>query len=133
MQYFHTINPVVLCPGCNSLHSNANPGMRIIGYTNPGWAFRLHVYDDIPTLEKWRDRWNTLGQIVITGGHVVSPDEMDMVITFPENVNAQRDSVWYDVNNAEPGLHGLAHLRIGYADCVGHGSTWDLLHKSIPE
>ena len=132
MIYYYTPKPAVLCRRCNSAHNDDNPGIRAIGSSSEtGFVFKLYIYDDIPSLEKWRERWSSCGNIVTSQGVVISPDEMDMIITFPENVDFRRTAEWYAINNAEPGLHGLAHMKIGYQNCVGHGSTWDLIHKRL--
>jgi hypothetical protein len=80
-----------------------------IGKSSAGWCFALRVYpaEGPRSLEEWRQVWGT-GRIVSEYGDIITPQEMDRIIT-----------------NRAGGLR--RHDTDGRL-CIGHGDgTWDLI------
>jgi len=124
--YYYTTNLLELDP----IH---------IGKSSYGWAFALHIYPDIRTLNDWIEKWKT-GQIYDEYGREIAHEAMmslilnrqpnhnirtghnvDMYGSF-EKFLEQNYAIYKDEEN---------FLRVNDKYCVGHGDTWDLVERDF--
>lgn len=113
------------CPTCN--HRDV-PERLHIGKSSGGWCFSLHVIPE-RGLNDWPEWRDFLSREPVTiedeYGDVVSLDQLAETVTNRRWLRGNRDALWFTVNSAEPGPHGLARHRIGRG-CFKHGAgTWD--------
>ena len=102
----------------------------------PRMAFLLLAHE-VPNLVEWKKEFSIPGSWILDShGNIVSPDEMEMIITVrsgePSN-HPFRDNIYI-------GTHGLRHRRVGmlghvgysfdhrdfYYRCIANEDCWDL-------
>ena len=102
-----------------------------IGESNPDLAFALHIYDNIPDLEAWKNEWKEPGTLIVTHkGEPVSPIDMLTIITLRKSERTYASHS----RNFTPGSHGLLHAVVGSnfsfykrsSYCIGNEDTYDL-------
>ena len=116
MTYFYYRNPEV-------------PRLEI-GCDSPGWAFAL-VVDNVPGLEAWKKAWEIPGSVIKdSSGKTISPDEMEMIITFRDGNNLchRRIHSCHFI-----GSHNLIHQIIGTRtwgyECLANKDCYDICLK----
>ena len=103
----------------------------LIGYSVDAWAFCL-VVNKYPDLCAWKKAWEVPGsRIKDSNGKTISPDEMEMIITFLEGDAGTVREYLYSFRNTTFGdKHNLVHRNIGAVFsgycCVGNEDCWDL-------
>lgn len=104
---------------------------RHIGKSSFGWCFGVHVDDEFPSWEAWKETLSSGdGKIVDEYGREIGYDDMVDLVENRMNYSAgnKPDEYWYSINQATPGPHGLVRHKTDNRHCVGHGNgTWDLI------
>ena len=103
----------------------------LIGYSVDAWAFCL-VVNKYTDLCAWKKAWEVPGsRIKDSNGKLISPDEIEMIITFLEGDAGTVREYLYSFRNTTFGdKHNLVHRNIGAVFsgycCVGNEDCWDL-------
>lgn len=96
-----------------------------IGIARDNWAFCLYV-DNVKDLPAWKEKFKIPGsRIENSSGDIVSPEEMEMIITF-----RRATAAYSGQPSTIEGPHGLIRRRIGRevpeSKCIANEDCWDL-------
>lgn len=100
-----------------------------IGKSSMGWAFALHVTDEIKSLEDWKKIFKTKGNIILDEyNRVITIEDMLDVITIRKAASqaSKMNAEELRRNYAQYDRNGLLRSVIDNDRILGHGDTWDL-------
>ena len=103
----------------------------LVGDDKDRWAFFLCV-NKFPNLVAWKEMFKIPGSIIKDElRKVISPDEMEMIITMKNNPYQNIDNLLISFHHRSfKGTHNLAHIIVGETvftyTCIGNEDCWDL-------
>lgn len=103
----------------------------LIGDDKDRWAFFLCV-NKFPNLVAWKEMFKIPGSIIKDEyGNVISPDDMEMIITMKNNPYQNIDNLLVSFHHRSfKGTHNLVHIIVGETvfecTCVRNEDCWDL-------
>jgi hypothetical protein len=112
-----------------------------IGKSSAGWAFSLHVTDEIKSLDDWVDKWAT-GIIVNEYNEEITPEDMLACITQGRCRNHEAEgsdpmgyASWEEFHRKNGSFRdnetGCLRIRVG-GRCVANGKeSYDLVEGSF--